>query len=339
MITRERRQLVTLTALCSVAFFAFGSPVSSQEGDPLRGEKLFRFLGCQTCHTVRGVGGGGETRAPELASLYGKVVELEGGQKVTVDDAYVFESITKPDVRIVKGYPAGKMPQRFTHLPKKDLASIVAYVRGLSGKGPSAAGASAAGHSHSGAPTTIEHVEAVAPSVWLWVVLGFFGGVMVSVNVIGMARSVSWSWIALIVAIPVLSVAASVGGANIVAGPSAERYYEIKARQFAYDPPVLRVNRGDRVTIALKSEDVLHGFYLDGYGIDKEIRPGEMVRFSFVADKAGRFSYRCSRTCGVFHPFMIGNLIVEPNNLFYGSLGLCFGLAIATFLYIVKKGE
>lgn len=47
-------------------------------------------------------------------------------------EAYLRESITDPERRVVKGYPAGKMPTRFTHLPEKQLAAIVAYVKGLS---------------------------------------------------------------------------------------------------------------------------------------------------------------------------------------------------------------
>jgi heme/copper-type cytochrome/quinol oxidase subunit 2 len=99
------------------------------------------------------------------------------------------------------------------------------------------------------------------------------------------------------------------------------------------------VNKGDHVTITLRSEDTLHGFYLDGYGIDQEVRPGETIRFTFVATKSGKFGFRCSHTCGVLHPFMIGNLIVAPNRLFAGSLGLIFGLGLAAFVYIAKKPE
>ncbi len=36
---------------------------------------------------------------------------------------------------------------------------------------------------------------------------------------------------------------------------------------------------------------------------------------------------------------MMGTLIVAPNNLFSGSLGLVFGLGLAAFIYIAKKPE
>ena len=99
------------------------------------------------------------------------------------------------------------------------------------------------------------------------------------------------------------------------------------------------MNKGDEVTFSLKSTDVLQGIYIDGYGIEEEIRPGETTTFTFKADKPGKYPFRCANTCGVFHPFMIGNLIVAPNYLFPGSIGLCFGLGLACFVYVARKEE
>lgn len=46
-----------------------------------------------------------------------------------------------------------------------------------------------------------------------------------------------------------------------------ERHIEITARSFAFTPGTIRVNRGDTVVIRLASADVVHGMYVDGYGI------------------------------------------------------------------------
>jgi heme/copper-type cytochrome/quinol oxidase subunit 2 len=43
-----------------------------------------------------------------------------------------------------------------------------------------------------------------------------------------------------------------------------ERTFQIEARQFAYSPPELKVNKGDTVIIQLLSTDVVHGLYVDG---------------------------------------------------------------------------
>ena len=97
---------------------------------------------------------------------------------------------------------------------------------------------------------------------------------------------------------------------------AAEQFFEIKAKKFSYTPNIIKVNKGDIVKIRLVSEDVTHGLFIDGYGLNTSAHPGEDGNITFVADKTGRFSFRCSVTCGEFHPYMIGYLFVEPNSRF-----------------------
>lgn len=328
-----RGRLGCITALCWIAFLPGAAWAVGVDGDPARGQELFRQLGCLGCHTVRGEGGGGDTEAPELSTILGEKVELEGGEQVEVTEDYLLRSITDPDVQVVKNYAAGKMPSRFANLPEEDLVSLVSYVKVLSDEESAQVLPAMSFY----APVKIAPAGTV---VWMWVFLGVCAVGLASVNVVFMSRSISWGLIGLVVAIPVLGAAAGVGWANYSASTgNSFREFDVVSRQFGYDPPIIRVNKGDHVTIALKSDDTLHGFYLDGYGIDQEVRPGETTRFEFDATKAGRFGFHCSRTCGVLHPFMIGTLIVSPNNLFSGSMGLVFGLGLAAFVYIAKKPE
>ena len=127
-----------------------------------------------------------------------------------------------------------------------------------------------------------------------------------------------------------------------------ERSFTITAHKYAYDPPVLRVNRGDRLQIRLVAKDVTHGFFLEGYDVDARVRPEnptfwvrrpsgkadykEVEEIKFVANRAGKFRYRCSITCGYMHPFMQGELIVSPNYLYSTSVGLSVALAVAMLL-------
>ena len=101
-----------------------------------------------------------------------------------------------------------------------------------------------------------------------------------------------------------------------------ERTFRIEARQFAYSPEELKVNRGDTVTIQLVSTDVVHGLYIDGYGVSIEADPGQTTAITFVADKPGSFRFRCNITCGAMHPFMIGKITVGTNSWLLRSVGL-----------------
>ncbi len=115
-----------------------------------------------------------------------------------------------------------------------------------------------------------------------------------------------------------------------------ERTFRIDARQFAYTPSSLHVNPGDKMTIQLVSNDVVHGLYVDGYGVSVEADPGQTATLTFVANKPGSFRFRCNVTCGAMHPFMIGKLTVGTNNWLYRSLGLA-GLAVFSVIFFIKQ--
>lgn len=99
----------------------------------------------------------------------------------------------------------------------------------------------------------------------------------------------------------------------VIGAEPQERHVTITAHSFAYEPGTLHVNRGDTVIIRLESEDVVHGLYVDGYGVATEAEPGRPGELRFVADRTGSFRVRCSISCGNLHPFMIGKLVVGPN--------------------------
>ena len=118
-------------------------------------------------------------------------------------------------------------------------------------------------------------------------------------------------------------------------------FYEVKAKKFSYTPNIIKVDKGDVVRIRLISEDVRHGMFIDGYNIKTTAYPGQEGSLSFVADKTGRFSFRCSVTCGEFHPYMTGFLVVEPNTRFfmYALITLGIGLGSIVLTFFVRKDE
>ncbi|MDP6718823.1 MAG: cytochrome c [Pirellulaceae bacterium] len=193
------RQLVGLAVLCSIVLCA--ASANGQDDDPVRGKKLYHHLGCHTCHTLRGKGGPSgsgvatEIKAPDLAVahegevFYGSMVEMSDGSKVKVTDEYLLESITNPKAKVVKDpdtgrpYPADKMPDRFRHLPKKDLAALVAFIKAESGvELPSDADQPVAIKADAtiAADATIERGSA-GTALWVWILLGFCGVIAASI--------------------------------------------------------------------------------------------------------------------------------------------------------------
>jgi heme/copper-type cytochrome/quinol oxidase subunit 2 len=159
---------------------------------------------------------------------------------------------------------------------------------------------------------------------------------MTLVRIIGLARGLHLSrrqWLAGTATLAVM-VMALVAPLPIPQPTPQTRPVLINARTFEFTPGVVRVNRGDTVVVKLESADVVHGLYLDGYGVSTQAEPGQPGELSFVADRSGAFHFRCAVPCGNLHPFMIGKLIVEPNLMWLravlASLAAAIG-ALAAF--------
>ena len=113
----------------------------------------------------------------------------------------------------------------------------------------------------------------------------------------------------------------------------------LDATQYEYAPGRVHVNQGDRVVITLTAGDVVHGFYLDGYGLERRVEPGVSEQITFTADKAGKFRYRCSVSCGPLHPFMIGELVVASNTPYWRAIGLVFVAVGGMLAYLWLAGK
>lgn len=114
---------------------------------------------------------------------------------------------------------------------------------------------------------------------------------------------------------------------------------DLHASQFAFTPGRIELNQGDTVVITLQADDVTHGFYLDGYGLETRVVPGISQQIMFTAENAGKFKFRCSVSCGRLHPFMIGELVVRPNQPFWKvmSITLISLVGMLVFLWQTSK--
>ncbi|MFQ6615653.1 MAG: cupredoxin domain-containing protein [Fidelibacterota bacterium] len=119
-----------------------------------------------------------------------------------------------------------------------------------------------------------------------------------------------------------------------------DKHIELRAKRFAYSPSVITASKGDRLIIKLISQDVTHGFFLDGYGTEFFVNPGETREVVINADKTGKFTFRCSKTCGEFHPYMVGYLKVLPNTRYYASVFLVAFIGLGSLgLSFRKRGN
>ena len=90
-----------------------------------RGEIWYTELGCIGCHNLTGDPGGA---GPTWKGIYGRQEQLLDGSTVTVDDAYIIESILNPNAKIVAGYtdPSLMAGQNYeTRIPER-AAEILA---------------------------------------------------------------------------------------------------------------------------------------------------------------------------------------------------------------------
>jgi len=88
---------------------------------------------------------------------------------------------------------------------------------------------------------------------------------------------------------------------------------------------------GRPVKVLLRSNDVLHDFFVPPFRARMNIVPGQLSTFWFTPTTAGRFEAMCAQLCGVGHPNMRGFVIVEPEADFRAWLAKqpTFAMALA----------
>jgi cytochrome c oxidase subunit 2 len=109
------------------------------------GAKLFQQLGCATCHRSDAQG-----RGPVLNGLFGKSVQLVGGQTVIADESYLRTCITNPNtppVRVAGFEPI--MPNFQGLVSEEQLLQLIEYIKSL---GPAQPGAASPGAPSGTAP-------------------------------------------------------------------------------------------------------------------------------------------------------------------------------------------
>jgi len=125
--------------------------LSNDTGQPpqVAGMQLFEKFRCASCHGsspspryagerdgVRGfeLSEPGIQRGPPLAGIFGRDIPLVDGRTVTADEAYLRESILRPQAKLVAGFPP-IMPSYEGQLSEENILELIAHIKSLQAEG------------------------------------------------------------------------------------------------------------------------------------------------------------------------------------------------------------
>ncbi|HYA87535.1 MAG TPA: cytochrome c oxidase subunit II [Nitrospirota bacterium] len=100
-----------------------GAPV------PETGARLFQVKGCVACHTTDGT----PKIGPSFKGVFGKqetVIRNGQERQITVDEAFIKQTLLHPETDRVKGFPP-IMPSQQGQLTDKEIDEIIAYIKSL----------------------------------------------------------------------------------------------------------------------------------------------------------------------------------------------------------------
>ncbi|MGZ3742833.1 MAG: c-type cytochrome [Pseudobdellovibrionaceae bacterium] len=115
---------INVTENAAAANAAMESAQLAPSADEAEGAKLLESKACLSCHTING----SPLVGPTFKGVVGKEETLEDGSKVTVDDAYLAESIREPQLKLVKGFPP-VMPK--IPVTDEEIRKMIAYIKSL----------------------------------------------------------------------------------------------------------------------------------------------------------------------------------------------------------------
>lgn len=97
--------------------------------DPVeRGQRWYTSFGCNACHSIDSTAGVG----PTWQGLFGTQRPLADGSTVTVDEAYITESILNTNAKIAEGFAPNLMPQNFgERMSEAQIQDVIEFIKSL----------------------------------------------------------------------------------------------------------------------------------------------------------------------------------------------------------------
>jgi cytochrome c oxidase subunit 2 len=85
---------------------------------------------------------------------------------------------------------------------------------------------------------------------------------------------------------------------------------EMTARRFAYEPNEIALKAGERVIVAIRSLDFVHGMNIPDLGMRLDLVPGRVTRLELQPKAPGVIDFLCDNFCGDGHEGMHGRFVV-----------------------------
>jgi cytochrome c oxidase subunit 2 len=110
-----------------------------------------------------------------------------------------------------------------------------------------------------------------------------------------------------------LLVGAGLGlaGLGAVRAQAEPRVIELVAQRFRFEPEEIALKRGERVIIAIRSLDFIHGMNIPSLGLRQDLLPSRVTRVELQPKEAGVIDFLCDNFCGDGHETMHGRFVVS----------------------------
>ena len=104
----------------------------------------------------------------------------------------------------------------------------------------------------------------------------------------------------------------------------------------------LYVQQGRPVKMVMRSNDVLHSFFVPDFRVKQDILPGNYTQLWFIPTKVGTFELFCAEYCGTNHSKMLAKVKVlspEAFAIWERGVGIDKGAALASALPPAERGQ
>ena len=93
-----------------------------------RGRLVAQSNGCLGCHSIDG----SQMTGPTWQGLFGHEVQLNSGETLTADEAYIHESVRNPNAKVVEGFSPAMPAYGESQISEDQLNDLIEYIKSLS---------------------------------------------------------------------------------------------------------------------------------------------------------------------------------------------------------------